>query len=142
MGSLRSLGAERLILVFGCGGDRDRGKRRLMGSAAGRGADLCIVTSDNPRSEAPLAIIGDIEPGLREAGMAPLTQSEASEGRRGYLIDRIAPRPLDARWPGATRGRHSRRGQGARDDAGGRWKRRSFDDRAEQLRRALEEVPA
>jgi UDP-N-acetylmuramoyl-L-alanyl-D-glutamate--2,6-diaminopimelate ligase len=87
MGALRSLGTQRLVLVFGCGGDRDRGKRRLMGSAAGRGADLCVVTSDNPRSEPPNAIIGDIEPGLREAGMAPLTEAEASEGRRGYLIE-------------------------------------------------------
>src|SRR5580692_11280198 len=59
----------KLVVVFGCGGDRDRGKRPLMGQIAARGADLVIVTSDNPRTEDPDAIIDMIVPGL-EAGPA------------------------------------------------------------------------
>jgi UDP-N-acetylmuramoyl-L-alanyl-D-glutamate--2,6-diaminopimelate ligase len=58
----------RVIVAFGCGGDRDRGKRAVMGEAASRLADLTIVTSDNPRSEDPLAIVAEIERGAREGG--------------------------------------------------------------------------
>jgi UDP-N-acetylmuramoyl-L-alanyl-D-glutamate--2,6-diaminopimelate ligase len=62
--SLRPLTSGRLIVVFGCGGDRDRGKRPLMGRIAVQGSDLAIVTSDNPRTENPDAIIDDIERGM------------------------------------------------------------------------------
>jgi UDP-N-acetylmuramoyl-L-alanyl-D-glutamate--2,6-diaminopimelate ligase len=58
----------RVITVFGCGGDRDRVKRPLMGEAAGRGSDFVILTSDNPRSEDPLAIINDAMVGLQRSG--------------------------------------------------------------------------
>jgi UDP-N-acetylmuramoyl-L-alanyl-D-glutamate--2,6-diaminopimelate ligase len=64
----RPLSRGRVILVFGCGGDRDRDKRPLMGAAATSMADLSIVTSDNPRSEDPLAIIAAIEAGARAGG--------------------------------------------------------------------------
>lgn len=57
-----------LIVVFGCGGDRDRTKRPLMGAAAALAADRCIITSDNPRSEAPHAIIEEIAEGARATG--------------------------------------------------------------------------
>ncbi len=62
--ALRPLVRGRLICLFGCGGDRDRGKRPQMGRAAAEGADLVIVTSDNPRTEPPEAIIAEILPGL------------------------------------------------------------------------------
>jgi UDP-N-acetylmuramoyl-L-alanyl-D-glutamate--2,6-diaminopimelate ligase len=58
----------RVITLFGCGGDRDRAKRPLMGEAAGRGSDLVVLTSDNPRSEDPLAIINDAMVGLQRSG--------------------------------------------------------------------------
>jgi UDP-N-acetylmuramoyl-L-alanyl-D-glutamate--2,6-diaminopimelate ligase len=63
--TLRPLTAGRLIVVFGAGGDRDRGKRPLMGQVAEAHADLAIVTSDNPRTEDPDAIIDAIETGMR-----------------------------------------------------------------------------
>ena len=61
-------GAGRVITVFGCGGDRDRSKRPLMGEAAGSGSDFVILTSDNPRSENPLDIMNDALPGLQRSG--------------------------------------------------------------------------
>jgi UDP-N-acetylmuramoyl-L-alanyl-D-glutamate--2,6-diaminopimelate ligase len=59
----------RIITVFGCGGDRDRAKRPLMGEAAGRGSDFVVLTSDNPRSENPINIINDALPGLQRSGV-------------------------------------------------------------------------
>lgn len=64
----RPLASGRIIVVFGCGGDRDRAKRPLMGAAATANADLSIITSDNPRSEDPLAIISEIRPGAVSGG--------------------------------------------------------------------------
>jgi UDP-N-acetylmuramoyl-L-alanyl-D-glutamate--2,6-diaminopimelate ligase len=66
----RPLSTGRVIVVFGCGGDRDRAKRPLMGEAATTNADLAIVTSDNPRSEDPEAIVAEILPGAERGGGA------------------------------------------------------------------------
>jgi UDP-N-acetylmuramoyl-L-alanyl-D-glutamate--2,6-diaminopimelate ligase len=66
----------KVITVFGCGGDRDRAKRPLMGEAAGRGSDFVILTSDNPRSEDPLAIINDAMVGLQRSGTKYKTEPD------------------------------------------------------------------
>ena len=64
--TLRPVTRGRLIVLFGCGGDRDRLKRPIMGAIAADNADLCIVTSDNPRTEEPEAIIDEIMDGFRD----------------------------------------------------------------------------
>ncbi len=63
--AVREFTEGRLLILFGCGGDRDKGKRPLMGQAAVTAADYTVVTSDNPRTEQPELIIEDIKPGLR-----------------------------------------------------------------------------
>jgi UDP-N-acetylmuramoyl-L-alanyl-D-glutamate--2,6-diaminopimelate ligase len=68
----------KLIVVFGCGGDRDRGKRPLMGKIAEQGADCAIVTSDNPRTEDPDAIIDEIEAGMRGTGHERIADRRAA----------------------------------------------------------------
>jgi UDP-N-acetylmuramoyl-L-alanyl-D-glutamate--2,6-diaminopimelate ligase len=75
--TLRELDPRRLITVFGCGGDRDTGKRPLMAAAAARHSDACVITSDNPRSEDPLAIIREVETGM--GGMGHLSIPDRAE---------------------------------------------------------------
>ncbi len=79
--TLRPLTRGRLIVLFGCGGDRDRGKRPMMGRLAGDLADLAIVTSDNPRTEDPGAILADIE-----AGMGGVPHRREVDRRRAIAV--------------------------------------------------------
>lgn len=87
LATLRAFAPRRVLCVFGCGGDRDRGKRPLMGRAAASGADLSVVTSDNPRSEDPLTIIGEILSGMESAGARRVTEDAARRGSAGFLVE-------------------------------------------------------
>lgn len=86
--AIREVAAERIITVFGCGGDRDRTKRPKMGASAVSGSDIVIVTSDNPRTEDPLDIIREIEAGMAGSGVRIATDAKppAVPGRTPYLV--------------------------------------------------------
>jgi UDP-N-acetylmuramyl-tripeptide synthetase len=85
---LHDLTPGRLITVFGCGGDRDREKRPMMGNAAGRLSDLAVLTSDNPRTESPEAILADIVEGTAAAQSHQYDPEELQEGFEvpGYVM--------------------------------------------------------
>jgi len=122
----RDLAEARLICVFGCGGDRDRGKRPLMGRIASELADVAIVTSDNPRSEEPGVIIEEIV-----AGMGPGALVEPD--RRAAIAQAI-----DLAGPGdvvVIAGKGHEQGQEFRD------RKVPFDDR-EVAREALRRLGA
>jgi UDP-N-acetylmuramoyl-L-alanyl-D-glutamate--2,6-diaminopimelate ligase len=90
--ALRDAGFARLITVFGCGGDRDRGKRPLMGEAVARFSDIAVLTSDNPRTENPEAILDDIMPGLAQAKEV----HRESDRRKALALALSLLRPGDA----------------------------------------------
>ena len=87
LSAVRELGPLRVITVFGCGGDRDRAKRPKMGFAAASGSDVVVVTSDNPRSESPMAIIEEILPGVWRA-LTGDPRGEPPPGRCLVIPDR------------------------------------------------------
>jgi UDP-N-acetylmuramoyl-L-alanyl-D-glutamate--2,6-diaminopimelate ligase len=86
----RGLNPRRVITVFGCGGDRDRAKRPLMGQAAGEKSDLVVLTSDNPRSEDPLSIINDALVGLRRTDVEHRIEPDRGKAIR-LAIDQAGP---------------------------------------------------
>jgi UDP-N-acetylmuramoyl-L-alanyl-D-glutamate--2,6-diaminopimelate ligase len=138
--ALRAAKAPRIVCVFGCGGDRDRGKRPLMGEAAGARAELVVATSDNPRTEDPLAILAEIEPGLSRSGKTHLEPRHARMGLPGYCVvpdRREAIRlALECARPGDA---VLIAGKGHEDYQIVGTQKRPFDDRVE-ARRALEEI--
>ena len=85
--ALRLLTKAKLITVFGCGGDRDHGKRPVMGEIAASESDCVVLTSDNPRGEDPLAIIREIEEGVRGRGMRLLREGGGAGSEAGYRVE-------------------------------------------------------
>ena len=104
--ALQPLKRGRLITVFGCGGDRDRTKRPAMGAVAVRNSDITVVTSDNPRTEDPAAIVRDILPGLTDSDAPELCAGDLDSAERGYFVEvdrRTAIRlAVSAAQPGDT----------------------------------------
>jgi len=83
----RELAGNRLIIVFGCGGDRDRSKRPVMGEIAGRLSDLAVLTSDNPRSEDPILILNDVLVGLQRTGKRYIAEVDREVAIRKALAE-------------------------------------------------------
>jgi UDP-N-acetylmuramoyl-L-alanyl-D-glutamate--2,6-diaminopimelate ligase len=86
--TLAELATGRIITVFGCGGDRDRGKRPVMGEVAASYSDLAVVTSDNPRSEPPGSIMAEIRSGVLPLGIREYTMEELAAGiaEKGFVL--------------------------------------------------------
>ncbi len=127
----------RVLCVFGCGGDRDKAKRAPMGEAVGARADIAIVTSDNPRTEAPEEIAAPVEEGVRASALTRLAPQEVATAKRGYVVEldrqRAIALAIDAARPGDV---VLVAGKGHEDYQIVGTTKRPFDDRVE-ARRAL-----
>jgi len=138
LATLCELSPQRVVTVFGCGGDRDRRKRPVMGEVAARFSTLAVLTSDNPRTEDPLAILAEVEQGVRRVHSREWTRAEAAAmPGRGFVT--IADRreaidfAVSLLRPGDLL---LVAGKGHEDYQIVGRERRHFDDR-EELRRAL-----
>ena len=87
--ALRGAGFRRIVTVFGCGGNRDRAKRPLMGEAVARYSDVAVLTSDNPRFEKPADILADVLPGLSRAREVVVDEDRASATKKA--LDLLGP---------------------------------------------------
>ena len=135
--TVRPMASGRLITVFGCGGDRDRSKRPLMARAVARFSDRTVATSDNPRSEDPLAILADLEPGLADLQRVDAGELDVSETSYCIEPDRRLAIEL-AVGIAATDDTVVIAGKGHEDYQIVGHERLPFDDRRE-ARRALEQ---
>jgi UDP-N-acetylmuramoyl-L-alanyl-D-glutamate--2,6-diaminopimelate ligase len=88
--TLKELATARIITVFGCGGDRDPGKRPIMGRIAAQMSDLAIVTSDNPRTEDPVAILAQVKAGITETPPTFQGEGRGADGFREYALNDLA----------------------------------------------------
>jgi UDP-N-acetylmuramoyl-L-alanyl-D-glutamate--2,6-diaminopimelate ligase len=130
LAALRPLTTGRLIAVFGCGGDRDRDKRPKMGRAAGSRADLCVVTSDNPRTEDPNAIVAAIVPGVEEAGQRSIGADDLAAASSGFVVEVDREKAIGLALAGARRDDTVLiAGKGHEDYQIVGTEKRSFDDR-------------
>jgi UDP-N-acetylmuramoyl-L-alanyl-D-glutamate--2,6-diaminopimelate ligase len=88
LSTIKEIASGRIITVFGCGGDRDNGKRPIMGAIAARWSDLAIVTSDNPRTEDPLQILAQVRAGITPLGIREFSQAELGAGfsEKGFTV--------------------------------------------------------
>ncbi len=137
LASVRAFAPGRVVCVFGCGGDRDPSKRAPMGEAAARGSDVCVLTSDNPRTEDPRAIADEAEAGIRAAGTSPVTWSDVGAGARGFVVELDRRAAIEAAIASALPGDVIvLAGKGHEDHQIIGREKRPFDDR-EEARRAL-----
>jgi UDP-N-acetylmuramoyl-L-alanyl-D-glutamate--2,6-diaminopimelate ligase len=135
LSSVRPLARHRVWVVFGCGGDRDRAKRRPMGEAAGSGSDIAIVTNDNPRGEAPTEISRPIVDGLRSVGLAEFGLASLGANTRGFAVELDRSRAIECAIVSAAPGDTILIcGKGHEDYQECRGERLPFDDRREAQR--------
>jgi UDP-N-acetylmuramoyl-L-alanyl-D-glutamate--2,6-diaminopimelate ligase len=135
--AIRSVCGGKVWCVFGCGGDRDAGKRAPMGEAAARRVDVAVITNDNPRSEDPEHIAAAIVDGVRGCGLSAIERADLATGGRGYHVELDRGAAIEAAIVAASSGDLVLiAGKGHEDYQIVGQAKRPFDDRVE-ARRAL-----